>query len=187
MKEIIVNGRQIKLATNCLGAHINDEIYDNNEKVIGKVINTGQSGNYDILYVAFPSCPKGRHINPMDDAQIQRRYQKVIAEKPKQEKCYIVRVGEAWNYIGYHWTSTVFTDSKEAKDYFDKMKEEKIQQIIDDNEMSEEEAKKYREEIAENITYNYYDNPDYCEDPDGEWAVSYEISETIEKYEEKEE
>ena len=81
MEQIVVDGRQIKLEANCLGAHINDEIYDNNKKVIGKVINTGQSGNYDILYVAFPSCPKGRRINPMDDAQIKQRYQKVIAEK----------------------------------------------------------------------------------------------------------
>ena len=81
MEQIIVNGRQIKLKDNCLGAHINDEIYDNNKKVIGKVINIGQSGNYDILYVAFPSCPKGRRIVPMDDAQNQQRYQKVVAEK----------------------------------------------------------------------------------------------------------
>ena len=164
MKQIIVNGRRIKLAANCLGAHINDEIYDNNKKAIGKVINTGQSGNYDILYVAFPSCPKERCINPMDDAQTQGRYQKVI----KQEKCFIVRVGESWNYIGYDWTSTVFTDRKEAEDYFNKMREEKTQQIIDDNEMSEEEAKEYREEIAENATC------DHCEDTDGEWAVSIE-------------
>lgn len=181
MKQIIVNGRQIKLAANCLGAHINDEIYDNNKKVIGKVINIGQSGNYDILYVAFPSCPKGRRINPMDDAQIQGRYQKVIVEEPKQKKCYIVRVGEAWNYVGYDWTSTVFTDKKEAENYFDQRREEKTQQIIDDNGMSEEEAKEYREEVAENATY------DYCEDPDGEWAVSYEISEIIEKYKGEEE
>lgn len=75
----------------------------------------------------------------------------------------------------------MFTDKKEAENYFDQMREEKTQQIIDDNGMSEEEAKEYREEVAENATY------DYCEDPDGEWAVSYEISEIIEKYKGEEE
>ena len=166
MEQIIVNGRQIKLEDNCLGAHINDEIYDNNKKVIGKVINTGQSGNYDILYVAFPSCPKGRRINPMDDAQIRGRYQKVIAEEPKQEKCYIVGVGEPWNYAGYEWEHHVFNDRVKAEAYFDKVREEKIKEVVDDNGMLPEEEKEYREEIAENATY------DYCEDPEGEWAVS---------------
>ena len=81
------------------------------------------------------------------------------------EKCYIVSVGEPWNYLGYDWNQHVFMDESEAEDYFDKVKEEKIQQTIDDNGMSEEEAEEYRQEIAENATYNY------CDDPEGEWAV----------------
>ena len=48
------------------------------------------------------------------------------------------------------------------------MKEEKIQQVIDDNEMSEEEAEDYRQEVADNTTCNY------CEDPESEWAISIE-------------
>ena len=38
--------------------------------------------------------------------------------------------------------------AKEAEEYFDQMKEEKIQQVIDDNEMSEEEAEDYRREYS---------------------------------------
>lgn len=90
-----------------------------------------------------------------------------MANTEKQnKKCYIVGVGEPWSYAGLDWTSTVFTDRKEAEDYFDKIREEKTQQTINDNGLSEEEAKEYREEIAENASY------DYCEDPDGEWAVN---------------
>ena len=42
------------------------------------------------------------------------------------------------------------------------MKEEKIQQVIDDNEMSEEEAEDYRREVADNTTCNYCDDPERC-------------------------
>lgn len=86
----------------------------------------------------------------------------------QNKKYYIVKVGESWNYATYDWTNYIFDTLKEAEDYFDQMKEEKIQQVIDDNEMSEEEAEDYRQEVADNTTCNY------CEDPESEWAVSIE-------------
>lgn len=62
----------IKEYETAIGAQMNDSIKDTKTNKIGKVVGTGQSGNYDIIYVDFG---RGRRrIVPMDDAQVEGRY-----------------------------------------------------------------------------------------------------------------
>lgn len=62
----------LKEYDNTIGAKMGDKIKDTKRNKIGEVVGTGQSGNYDIIYVNFG---RGwRRIVPMDDAQIEGRY-----------------------------------------------------------------------------------------------------------------
>lgn len=67
----------MKLSWSALGAHVGDKIYDKRANKIGIVVKTGQSGNYDTLYVDFGG-KNPRRIIPMDDAQIRQNYFKVM-------------------------------------------------------------------------------------------------------------
>ena len=63
----------MKLSLSALSARIGDKIFDKKKNRIGTVINAGQSGNYDILYVDFGNKYPTR-IYPMDDAQRKSNY-----------------------------------------------------------------------------------------------------------------
>lgn len=61
-----------------VGAEVGDSIYDKFKDRIGTVVKTGQSGNYDLIYVDFNDGSKVLKINPMDDAQRTGRFYRVV-------------------------------------------------------------------------------------------------------------
>lgn len=68
----------LKEYESALFAKVGDKIKDTKRNKIGEVVGTGQSGNYDIIYVDFG---RGRRrIDPMDDAQIEGRYHLLTEE-----------------------------------------------------------------------------------------------------------
>lgn len=68
----------LKEYESALFAKMGDKIKDTKRNKIGEVVGTGQSGNYDIIYVDFG---RGRRrIDPMDDAQIEGRYHLLTEE-----------------------------------------------------------------------------------------------------------
>ena len=69
----------MKLSWSALNAQVGDKIYDKRADKIGTVVKTGQSGNYDTLYIDFGG-KNPRRIIPMDDAQIRQNYFKVMEE-----------------------------------------------------------------------------------------------------------
>ena len=60
---------------NAITAKLGDRIYDTLKKRTGTVVKTGQSGNYNLIYVDFHDGSNILKINPMDDAQRQNRFQ----------------------------------------------------------------------------------------------------------------
>lgn len=92
----------------------------------------------------------------------------------EQKVCYIVKVGNPWNYVGYDWTLHVFRNFDKAEEFFNKIKKQKIQETIEDNDMSEEEAYEYRKEVNE-----IYSSENYSEDPEQEWAIALQEAEVI--------
>ena len=85
-----------------------------------------------------------------------------------ETKGYMVLVGEPWEYVGYDYTSHVFEEREDAEMFFDMVREEKTQEVIDMNGLHQLTEAEYREEIAENATY------DYAEDLYGAWQVRLE-------------
>ena len=64
----------LKLDHWAVGAKVGDQIYDKFKDRIGEVVKTGQSGNYNLIYVDFNDGSKILKINPMDDAQRKGRF-----------------------------------------------------------------------------------------------------------------
>ena len=69
----------MKLSWSALSARIGDKIFDKKKNRTGTVVKTGQSGNYDILYVDFGNKHPTR-ICPMDDAQRKSNYFTVLED-----------------------------------------------------------------------------------------------------------
>lgn len=69
----------MKLNWSALCSAIGDKIYDKKTNKVGTVVKTGQSGNYTLLYIDFGK-KHPRKVNPMDDAQITKRYFKILEE-----------------------------------------------------------------------------------------------------------
>ena len=61
--------------TNTITAKLGDRIYDTLKKRTGTVVKTGQSGNYNLIYVDFHDGSNILKINPMDDAQRRSMFQ----------------------------------------------------------------------------------------------------------------
>lgn len=141
-------GKTESLNTGVLGAKIGDKIKDTKTGKIGEVKKIGQSGNNDLIYVDFGNGL--RKINPMDDAQVEGRYEIVLDESVDKstlteasmsrndlideiEKVYNSesgdKVDDAIKSLGYNLSD--LDDSDEDEGFYSNFSDDELRKIYD--------------------------------------------------------
>lgn len=64
----------------------------------------------------------------------------------------------------------IFSDYAKAEKAFEEVKEDFINECIDNNGLSKEEQEEYREEVENNLN-NMYSSLLDCYDPEGNWGL----------------